>query len=202
MGTWTLQEEVVLVYYITRNINYASIIEIMYVTCSTVRTINQMNRKVSRLLKSGVLKKELPYLHRRNRNQRWNAKCADCWILHAMSKAELDKLLDFSGYIAAIIDEVSGLEKTLAEFDVLTIPWQENDLARFLKIMHINDGRKSYWPGRFNQHYGLRPYQPVSDLDHLYRRQAFSQHYGLHRLSPFLSPHHVDHLGQLDQLNQ
>ncbi|KAM0802995.1 hypothetical protein BDR22DRAFT_819214 [Usnea florida] len=202
MGTWTIQEEVVLVYYITRNINYASIIEVMYVRCSTVRTINQINRKVSRLFKSGVLKKELPYLHRRNRNQRWNVKCADCWILHTMSKAELDNLLDLSGYIAAVIDEVSGLEKTLAEFDALTLPWQENDLGRFLSIMHIRDGEKSYWPRRFNQHYELRPYQSVYDLDHLYRRQYFSQHYGLHRLSPLPSPQLVDHLGQLDQLNQ
>ena len=200
MGTWTLQEEVVLVYYITRNINYASIIEIMAVRCNTtLRTINQLNKKVSRLLKSGVLKKELPYLHRCNKDQRWKVKCADCWILHAMSKAELNELLDLSAYVAAIIDEVGGLQIPLAEIDVLTLPWQENDLACFLNVMHIDDGGKSYWPGHFNEHYELRPHQSVYDLDHFYQRQSFSQHYGLHRLSPFLSPHYVDHLGQFNQ---
>ena len=111
MGTWTLEEEIVLAYYITRNITYASIIEIMAVRCGTgVRNIKQISEKVVKLRKHGVLEQKFQHFYRRNRDQHWNVRRTDRWILLTMSKAELDILLDFNGYIAAIIDEVSGLE--------------------------------------------------------------------------------------------
>ena len=111
MGTWTPEEEIVLVYYITRNITYASIIEIMTVRCGTgVRNIKQISEKVIKLRKHGVLEQKFQRFHRRNRDQNWDVKRADSWILNTMNKAELDILLDFSGFIAATIDEVSGLE--------------------------------------------------------------------------------------------
>ena len=111
MGTWTLEEEVVLVYYLTRNITYASIIELIAVKCGTdIRRPRHISDKVAKLRKSGVLERPLQHVYRRNRDQHWNIKRADCWILHVMNKAALDNLLDFSGYVAAVIDEVSGLE--------------------------------------------------------------------------------------------
>ena len=111
MRTWTLKEEVVLVYYLTRNITYVSIIELIAVKCGTeVRRPRHVSDKVAKLLKFGVLERPLQHVCRRNRDQHWDIKRADRWILHVMRKAELDNLLDFSGYVAAVIDEVSGLE--------------------------------------------------------------------------------------------
>ena len=110
MGTWTREEEVVLVYYLTRNITYASIIEIMAVRCHTgVRKMKHISDKVAKLRKHSVLVQKSQHFYLRNRDQHWDIQRADRWILLSMNKAELDMLLDFSGYVAAIIDGVSCL---------------------------------------------------------------------------------------------
>ena len=105
--------------------------------------------------------------------------------------------------------------KPLAKFDVLTAPWQTNDLGRFLDIMHIDEGGKAYWPSRFNLYY---EYQPLYHFDHLYQPENtggmdmgtrsiddagqvywpshFNQHYELPRLSPMQPTHHLEHLNQ------
>ena len=113
MGTWTRDEEVVLVYYITRNITYASIIEIMALRCHNgVRKMKHISDKVAKLRKHGLLVQKSQHIYLRNRDQLWDIKRADRWILSSMNKAELDVLLDFSEQVAAIISEVSCLESS------------------------------------------------------------------------------------------
>ena len=111
MRRWTLEEEVVLVYYASRYVRYASIVEILATKCIPGdRSIRQISHKVARLRRSGVQSRVVPQTPGLQSDRDWNRVEADRWILLRMCRAELDILLDFDGYTAAIIDEVIDLE--------------------------------------------------------------------------------------------
>lgn len=114
MTRWTAEEEIVLVYYASRQIKHATIVAILDLKCRPeVRTLRQIAHKATRLRtqcvqEENTLEGQLPTRHRG-----WDRKLADRWIFSKMEKVKMDKvkmekLLNFDGETAAIIDEVSG----------------------------------------------------------------------------------------------
>ena len=104
MPKWTIEEEIVLVYYASRHIKHATIVAILEFKCGPeVRNLKQIIHKAARLRKECGLEDILP-----KRMRGWDRKHADRWLFSQMEKAELEKLLEFDGETAAIIDEVSG----------------------------------------------------------------------------------------------
>ena len=109
MPKWTIQEEIVLVYYASRQIKHATIVDILEFKCGPeVRTLKQVLHKAARLRKECGQEEYIPSKIPHKRNRGWDRKLADRWLFSKMEKAELEKLLDFDGETAAIIDEVSG----------------------------------------------------------------------------------------------
>lgn len=110
MQYWTIEEEVVVLYYASRRVKNATIVELLAKKCSPrVRNLKQIAQKSSRLRricgqKKVVLEDTYPAPF-----PDWDRKLVDQWLFSNMEKAKLQQLLEFDGETAAIIDEVSGL---------------------------------------------------------------------------------------------
>ncbi|KAM0795187.1 hypothetical protein BDR22DRAFT_894436 [Usnea florida] len=101
-----------------------------------VLTINQINKKVSRLLKSGVLK-EFPYFHRRNKNQRWNVKKQQSEITGAGDRARDREWLQM--YITENMEATEVSPKSAdAALDVL----QHTQICNTVTVCCL---MRSYW---------------------------------------------------------
>ena len=107
MPRWTTEEELVVLYYASRRVKNAAIIEILSKKCNPkARTVKQITHKIARLRKvcdqdETVVRSTSPLPDRA-----WNRKLVDGWLLSKMDKAELEGLLEFDGETAAIIGEV------------------------------------------------------------------------------------------------
>lgn len=107
MKRWTIEEEMVVVYYASRYVKHATIVDILSKKCPPrVRTPKQVTSKVLRLrIASG--QKEVVEGTGASQNRGWDRKLADQWLLSKMEKERLQELLEFDGETAAIIGEVS-----------------------------------------------------------------------------------------------
>ena len=109
MQYWTIEEEVVVLYYASRRVKNATIVELLAKKCSpSVRNLKQIAQKSSRLRRICGQKvvSEDPFSPP---FPDWDRKLVDQWLFSNMEKAKLQQLLEFDGETAAIIDEVSGL---------------------------------------------------------------------------------------------
>ncbi|CAD6571407.1 MAG: hypothetical protein ASARMPREDX12_004343 [Alectoria sarmentosa] len=120
MKRWTIEEEMVVVYYASRYVKHATIVDILSKKCPPrVRTPKQVTSKVLRLrIASG--QKEVVEGTGASQNRGWDRKLADQWLLSKMEKERLQELLEFDGETAAIIGE-------------------NNDLDNFVDIMVLDD---------------------------------------------------------------
>ena len=109
MPRWTIEEEIVLVYYASRRIKHATIVEILAKKCRPeVRNVKQITHKAARLRKVCGQKENASKSTWPARNREWDRELADRWLLSGMETVKLEKLLDFDGETAAIIGEASG----------------------------------------------------------------------------------------------
>lgn len=109
MPKWTPEEEMVLLYYASRGVKNATIIELLVKKCNPrVRTLKQIAHKTTRL-RSKCGQKEVVYAGFGPTPERiWDRKLVDQWLLSKMEKPQLERLLEFDGETAAIIGEVSA----------------------------------------------------------------------------------------------
>lgn len=140
MRRWTTEEELVALYYASRNVKHATIVDILAKKCSTeVRTQKQVTSKLVRLrIASG--QNEVVEVPGAPQIRRWDRKLADQWLFSMMEKERLQELLEFDNETAAIIGQVSMVWKTPARFHTLIAPWQNNHLEDFVGIMALDDG--------------------------------------------------------------
>ena len=121
MTAWTTEEEIVVLYYASRRIKSATIVDLIAKKCHPkVRNIKQITHKSSRLKIACAMSGPGPMNPFLPPDQEWNRKRADEWIVGQMDKAELDQLLEFDGETAAIIGEASGLGELSTGSRVLT----------------------------------------------------------------------------------
>ena len=106
---WTNEEEIVLLYYASRQIKYATIVESLAKNCNPgVGTVKEITQKAARL-RTGCGQKEIVLVKEWPAHDReWDRMLADRWLLSRMEKDKIEELLEFYGETAAIIDEVSG----------------------------------------------------------------------------------------------
>lgn len=114
MQKWTLEEKLVVVYYASRNIKHATIVNLLAKKCSTeLRTESQVAHKLVELRiasgHKGYVKGTGGAQNAQNRgwDRGWDRKLADQWLFSNMEKERLEELLDLDDETAAIIGEVS-----------------------------------------------------------------------------------------------
>ncbi|KAF6236101.1 hypothetical protein HO173_005729 [Letharia columbiana] len=134
MPKWTIEEEIVLLYYASRQVKYATIADILAKKCHpNVRTVKQITHKAARLRKSCGQKEVVLRACWAASDREWDRKLADQWLFSRMEKAKLVKLLEFDGETAAIIDE-------------------KNDIDNFVDIMFLHDGETADQPDQPEKH--------------------------------------------------
>lgn len=107
MKRWTIEEELVVVYYASRYVKHTTIVDILAKKCSPqIRTQKQITSKVLRLRKASGQKNFVDEAGW-PQNRGWDRKLADQWLFRKRKKETLEELLKFDGETAAIIDEVS-----------------------------------------------------------------------------------------------
>ncbi|KAL9134324.1 MAG: hypothetical protein Q9175_004498 [Cornicularia normoerica] len=122
MRKWTMEEEVVLLYYVSRQVKHATIVDILAKKCRPGdRNVKQIAHKAVRLRRSCGQKEVVLDACWPAPDQEWDRELADQWLLSRMGKDELEELLEFDGETAAIIGE-------------------KNDLDIFVDIMVIDKG--------------------------------------------------------------
>ena len=108
MTAWTTEEEVVVLYYASRRIRKATIVELIAKKCyPKVRNLKQVTHKSSRLRIESGQRKHVPGSPWPTPDRDWDLKLVDQWLFGKMDKAELERLLEFDGETAAIIGEAS-----------------------------------------------------------------------------------------------
>lgn len=113
MSKWTTEEELVLLYYASRRVRIATIVDLLAKKClPKVRNAKQIAHKASRLRrvcgqKELVLGDSWP-----TPDPEWDLKLVDEWLFSRMEKAQLERLLEFDGETAAIIGEVSSFRNS------------------------------------------------------------------------------------------
>lgn len=106
-----MEEEVVLLYYVSRQVKHATIVDILAKKCRPGdRNVKQIAHKAVRLRRSCGQKEVVLDACWPAPDQEWDRELADQWLLSRMGKDELEELLEFDGETAAIIGEVSGFE--------------------------------------------------------------------------------------------
>ena len=121
MTAWTIEEELVVLYYASRRIKSATIADLIAKKCHPkVRNVKQITHKSSRLRLACGQRRLVAGSPWPTPDRDWNRKLVDQWLLMKMEKAKLQHLLEFDGETAAIIGEASGLGKLSTRLDVLT----------------------------------------------------------------------------------
>lgn len=110
MTMWTVEEEVIVLYYASRRVRNVTIVELLAKKCSPrVRNLKQIAHKSSRLRRICGQKKVASEDTWLPPFPDWDLKLVDQWLFSKMEKADLQQLLEFDGETAAIIGEVTGL---------------------------------------------------------------------------------------------
>ena len=110
LAKWTPEEEVVLLYYASRRVNKATLMNILDKKCSPkVRTAKQISHKVLRLRRLCGQKEFVRNAEGSAPKHEWDRKLVDQWLLSKMEKAKVEPLIEFDGETAAMIGEVSGI---------------------------------------------------------------------------------------------
>ena len=113
MAPWSLEEDVVILYYASREIRYCTIIELLKQKCPTsVHKQTDLKMRLRRLRKAcqdAGLGQMQDVTVNTGQAQPWDRKVVDSWLIRMMEKSKLEKLLDFDGATTAIIEPVSTL---------------------------------------------------------------------------------------------
>ena len=113
MSQWTTEEELVLLYYASRRVRIATIVDLLAKKCRPkVRNAKQIAHKASRLRRACGQKELVLGDSWSTPDREWDLKLVDEWLFSRMEKAQLERLLEFDGETAAIIGEVSGFGKS------------------------------------------------------------------------------------------
>ena len=121
MTAWTLEEEIVVLYYASRRIKSVTIVDLIAKKCHPkVRNLKQVTHKSSRLRRATGQRRLVVGNPWPPADREWNREFVDQWLIGKMEKAKLQHLLEFDGETAAIISEASGLEELSTRFGVLT----------------------------------------------------------------------------------
>ena len=123
MPSWTIEEEIVVLFYASRRVKNATIVDLLAKKCpaidpANVRNIKQVAHKSSRLRQAlgGTSSAS---------GREWNRNIVDEWLFSVMDEDDVKRLLEFDGETAAIIDEVSGLEEPLIRLPCVEQPMIE-----------------------------------------------------------------------------
>ncbi|KAF6236100.1 hypothetical protein HO173_005728 [Letharia columbiana] len=122
MGNWSTEEEVVVLYYASREIRYCTIIELLQHKCHT--SVHKKASLTNRLrkLKNASQDAGLGQMQNTTINtgqaRPWDRKVVDSWLVRMMEKGKLEKVLEFDGATAAIIEPDHDIDKFL---DTMTL---------------------------------------------------------------------------------
>ena len=109
MPKWSAEEEIVVLYYASRGVKPATIIELLVQKCKPKeRNLKQIAHKTTRLRISCGHKEVVHDGDGPPPERTWDRKLADRWLFSKMEKPQLEQLLEFDGETAAIIGEVSA----------------------------------------------------------------------------------------------
>ena len=109
MPKWTSEEEVVLLYFASRRVKKATLLNLLDKKCSPrVRTAKQLSHKVLRLRRLCGQKETVRRVDGTMPIREWDRKLVDQWLVAKMEKVKVEQLIEFDGETAAMIGEVSG----------------------------------------------------------------------------------------------